>query len=316
VKLVVQISCLNEAETLPLVLSSIPKKIKGVDSIDILIIDDGCTDNTVEVARKHGVKNFVIHRRNKGLGLGFRDGILKSLEMGADIIVHTDGDNQYPQEKIGDLIKPILDEKADMVIADRQVQSIAHFSKGKKLMQAIGTKILNSAAGTQVPDAPSGFRAYSRDAALQLNVVTRFSYAMETLIQAGNKRLAIATIPIKTNPKTRESRLFSSSWEHVYKSGLAITRAFIMYRPYIIFNSLSILLFVLGLIPFLRYLFFFLVDKHPGDHLQSLLLGSVMIISAFIVLAIGIIADLTRINRSLTEDMLEQVKRSRFDDKR
>lgn len=312
-KLVVQVSCLNEAETLPLVLSSIPKKIKGIDSIEVLIIDDGCTDNTVEVARKLGVKNFVIHRRNKGLGLGFRNGINKSLEMGADIIVHTDGDNQYPQEKIGDLIKPILDQKADMVIADRQVQSIEHFSKGKKIMQAIGTKILNSAAGTQVPDAPSGFRAYSRDAAMQLNVVTRFSYAMETLIQAGNKRIAIATIPIKTNPKTRESRLFKSSWEHVYKSGVAITRAFIMYRPYIIFNTLAAALAVLGLIPFARYLYFFSVDKHPGDHLQSLILGSVLIISAFIVLAIGIIADLTRINRSLTEDMLEHIKRNRFD---
>lgn len=315
-KLVVQVSCLNEAETLPLVLSSIPKKIKGIDTIEVLIIDDGCTDNTVEVAKKHGVKHFVIHRRNKGLGLGFRDGILKSLEMGADIIVHTDGDNQYPQEKIGDLITPILEGKADMVIADRQVQSIAHFSKGKKLMQAIGTKILNAAAGTTVPDAPSGFRAYSREAAIQLNVVTRFSYAMETLIQAGYKRLAIATIPITTNPKTRESRLFSSSWEHVYKSGLAISRAFIMYRPYVIFNTLSGILFVLGLIPFLRYLFFFLTDNNPGDHLQSLLLGSVCIISAFVVLAIGIIADLTRINRSLTEDMLEHVKRSRFDDKK
>lgn len=315
-KLVVQVSCLNEAETLPLVLSSIPKKIKGIDTIEVLIIDDGCTDNTVEVAKKHGVKHFVIHRRNKGLGLGFRDGILKSLEMGADIIVHTDGDNQYPQEKIGNLITPILEGKADMVIADRQVQSIAHFSKGKKLMQAIGTKILNAAAGTTVPDAPSGFRAYSREAAIQLNVVTRFSYAMETLIQAGYKRLAIATIPITTNPKTRESRLFSSSWEHIYKSGLAISRAFIMYRPYVIFNTLSGILFVLGLIPFLRYLFFFLTDNNPGDHLQSLLLGSVCIISAFVVLAIGIIADLTRINRSLTEDMLEHVKRSRFDDKK
>jgi glycosyltransferase involved in cell wall biosynthesis len=313
VKLVVQISCLNEAETLPLVLKTIPKKIKGIDDIEVLIIDDGCTDDTVAVARKHGVKNFVIHRRNKGLGAGFSHGLLKSLEIGADIIVHTDGDNQYPQEKIGDLIQPILDGKADIVIADRQVQQIEHFSKGKKLMQAFGTYVLNSAAGTKIPDAPSGFRAYSRDAAFQLNVVTRFSYAMETLIQAGQKRLAIATIPIKTNPKTRESRLFKSSWEHVYKSGLAITRAFIMYRPYVIFNTLGAALLIVGLVPFLRYLVLFLTDNSTGDHIQSLILGSVMIISAFVVWAIGIIADLTRINRALNEEMLEQVKRHRFD---
>lgn len=312
-KVVVQISCLNEAETLPLVLKTIPKKIEGVDKLEVLIIDDGCTDNTVEIAKKLGVKNFVIHRRNKGLGLGFKNGILKSLEMGADIIVHTDGDNQYPQERIPDLIKPIIDGKADMVIADRQVQQIEHFSKGKKIMQALGTRILNAAAGTQVPDAPSGFRAYSRDAAMQLNVVTKFSYAMETLIQAGNKRLAISTIKISTNPKTRESRLFKSSWEHVYKSGIAISRAFIMYRPYVIFNTFAVVMFFAGLVPFVRYLYFLLADKHPGSHIQSLIAGSVFLIAAFISFSLSIIADLTRINRSLNEDMLEHIKRQRFD---
>ncbi|MGF7228406.1 MAG: glycosyltransferase family 2 protein [Candidatus Saccharibacteria bacterium] len=312
-KLVVQVSCLNEEETLPLVLKSIPKKIPGIDSIEVLIIDDGCTDNTVGVARKHGVKNFVVHRRNKGLGTGFKHGLLKSLELGADIIVHTDGDNQYPQERIGDLIKPILEGTADMVIADRQVQSIEHFSRSKKLMQAWGTRILNAAAGTQVPDAPSGFRAYSRDAAIQLNVVTQFSYAMETLIQAGNKRLAIATITIKTNPKTRESRLFKSSREHVIKSGVAIARAFIMYRPYVVFNTLGGVLLVAGAIPFARYLYFVVFDNaHGAHHLQSLIGGSVLLVASFIAFTLGIIADLTRINRSLNEDMLEQIKRTRF----
>lgn len=312
-KLVVQIPCLNEEQTLPLVLKTIPKKIAGIDEIEVLVIDDGSTDQTIAVAKKHGVKHFVIHPRNKGLARSFHDGLMKSLQMGADIIVNTDGDNQYAQEKIGDLVRPILNNEADMVIADRQVQQIEHFSPGKKIMQAIGTKILNAAAGTKVPDAPSGFRAYSREAALQLNVVTRFSYAMETLIQAGNKRISIASVPIKTNPKTRESRLFKSSWEHVYKSGMAITRAFIMYRPYIIFNTLGVALLVLGLVPFARYLYFFLVDRTPGDHLQSLILGSVLLIASFISLTLGIIADLTRINRALNEEMLEQIKRSRFE---
>lgn len=315
-KLVVQISCLNEAETLPLVLKTIPKKIKGIDDITVLIIDDGCTDNTVEVAKAHGVKEFVYHRRNKGLGAGFRSGINRALELGADIIVHTDGDNQYPQERIGDLIQPVLDGKADMVIADRQVQTIEHFSRSKKLMQAIGTKILNAAAGTTVPDAPSGFRAYSREAAMQLNVVTQFSYAMETIIQAGNKRMAIETIKIETNAKTRESRLFKSSWEHVLKSGVAITRAFLMYRPYVIFNTLGITLLVLGLVPFLRFMYFLLNDTtHGAHHLQSLIAGSVLLVASFISFMLGIVADLTRINRALTEQNLEHTKHIRFDKK-
>lgn len=312
-KLVVQIPCLNEEKTLPLVLSSIPKKIAGVDEIEILVIDDGSTDKTVEVAKQHGVKHFVYHHRNKGLAKSFQDGILKALEMGADIIVNTDGDNQYPQEKIGDLVKPILDKKADMVIADRQVQSIAHFSKGKKIMQAIGTKVLNAAASTKVPDAPSGFRAYSRDTAFQINVITRFSYTMETLIQAGNKGISIASVPVTTNPKTRESRLFNSSLEHIFKSGAAITRAFIMYRPLVLFNTLGVTLLILGLIPFLRYLYFFIFDTtHGAHHLQSLIGGSVLLVASFIAFTLGIIADLTRINRKLTEELIEEQRRARF----
>lgn len=314
-KLVVQIPCLNEEQTLPLVLEKIPKKIAGIDSIEVLIIDDGCTDKTVEVARSLGVKHFVVFSRNRGLAQAFHEGLLKSLEMGADIIVNTDGDNQYPQEKIGELVRPIVEGQADMVIADRQVQTIKHFSYTKRILQSLGTRVLNAAAGTKVPDAPSGFRAYSREAAMKLNVVTKFSYAMETLIQAGNKRLAIASIPITTNAKTRESRLFKSSWEHVFKSGVAISRAFIMYRPYVLFNTFAATMALLGVIPFARYLFFFLVDKHPGGHLQSLIAGSVCLVTAVLALALGVIADLTRINRSLNEDTLEQAKRARFDKK-
>jgi glycosyltransferase involved in cell wall biosynthesis len=310
-KLVVQIPCLNEAETLPLVLKSIPKKIAGIDQIEVLIIDDGCTDNTVEVARAHGVKHFVHHAQKQGLARSFRDGLLKSLELGADVIVNTDGDNQYPQGSIPELITPILNRQADMVIADRQVMQIEHFTRGKKILQRIGTHVLNTAAGTQIPDAPSGFRAYSRDAALRLNVVTRFSYAMETLIQAGNKGLSITSVPITVNPKTRESRLFKNHWEYVPKSAVTICRAFVMYRPYVLFISLGSVLFVAGAIPFIRYLYFLIADTGRG-HLQSLVLGSVLLIASFIAYTLGVVADLIRINRVLIEDQLEQSKRARY----
>jgi glycosyltransferase involved in cell wall biosynthesis len=310
-KLVVQIPCLNEADTLPLVLKTIPKKIKGIDSIEVVVIDDGCTDNTVEVARALGVKHFVHHPQKQGLARSFRDGLMQSLALGADIIVNTDGDNQYPQESIPELIAPIVQGNADMVIADRQVQQIAHFSRSKKLLQRIGTRVLNTAAGTKVPDAPSGFRAYSREAALRLNVVTRFSYAMETLIQAGNKGLSIASVPITVNPKMRESRLFKSSWEHVVKSGVAITRAFVMYRPYVLFVSMGTVFFIVGSVPFLRWLYFVFADaSHGRGHLQSLIIGSVLLVASFTAFTLGVVADLIRINRVLIEENLEHSKRA------
>ena len=312
-KLVVQIPCLNEAATLPLVLGSIPKKIAGIESIEVLVIDDGCTDDTVKIARALGVRHFVHHVRNQGLGRSFHDGLLKSLELGADIIVNTDGDNQYPQERIPELIAPIVAGKADMVIADRQVHRITHFSASKKMLQRIGTKVLNAAAGTKVPDAPSGFRAYSREAALRLNVVTNFSYAMESLIQAGNKQLAIVSVPITVNPKTRESRLFTSHTKYVFKSGVTIARAFAMYRPYVVFVSLGMLLLVTGLFPFVRYMYFFFADHvHGLRHIQSLIIGSVLLTGAFIAFTLGVVADLIRINRVLHEEHLEHAKRQRF----
>jgi len=308
-KLIVQIPCLNEEETLPLVLKSIPKKIDGIDQIEILVIDDGSSDRTVEVAQKLGVTHFVHHTRNKGLGLSFHDGVMKALELGADIVVNTDGDNQYPQESIAELVQPILRKEADIVVADRQIDKIAHFSAPKKLLQRFGSRVVNKAAGTDVPDAASGFRAYSRDAIIKLNTITRFSYCMETIIQAGNKRLAIASVPVVTNPKTRESRLFNSTPEHVLKSAAAIFRAYVMYRPYVLFLSLGGLLATLGTVPFVRYLWFFIDGSH-GSHLQSLVLGSVLLIAALLCVALGVLADLTRINRILIEDQLELAKRA------
>ena len=312
-KVIVQISCLNEEQTLPAVLKSIPKKIQGIDSVEVLIIDDGCTDDTVAVAKKLGVKHFVHHAQNRGLASGFRDGLNRSLELGADIIVHTDGDNQYPQSRIPDLVKPVLEGKADIVIADRQVAGIKHFSPTKKLFQKIGTRVLNTAAGTKVADAPSGFRAYSREAAMKINVVTRFSYTMETIIQAGNKQLAIVSVPVVTNPKTRESRLFKNPWEHIRKSGMAIVRAYLMYKPAEVFVTAGCTLLVIGLIPFLRYFYFYWFNEsHGAHHLQSLILGSVILIASFISFALAAIADLIRINRALIEENLYQTKLGRY----
>ncbi|MFO0971680.1 MAG: glycosyltransferase family 2 protein [Candidatus Saccharimonadales bacterium] len=310
-KLVIQIPCLNEEATLPLVLKSIPENIEGIDEITILVIDDGSTDKTVAIAKKHGVREFVSHPQNMGLARSFQDGIAKALELGADIVVNTDGDNQYPQQEIPNLIKPLIEGQADIAIADRQTATIEHFSGFKKFLQKLGSDTVNWAAGTNLPDAASGFRAYSRASLMRLNTTTRFSYAMETIIQAGNKGMSIASVPITTNPKTRESRLFKSTFEHVRKSGAAIARAYIMYRPYVIFASLGILLLIAGLIPFVRYLILLLQD-HTTPHLQSLILGTVLLTGSFMCFVLGIVADLTRTNRILLEDTLEHVKELRF----
>lgn len=308
-RLVVQIPCLNEEETLALVLNSIPKKIPGISHIDILVIDDGSTDKTIDVAKKLGVTHFVYHTRNMGLARSFSDGVLYALEMGADIVVNTDGDNQYPQKDIAKLVQPILRGEADIVVADRQTDHIAEFSPAKRFLQKVGSRIVNIAAGTNVPDAASGFRAYSREAIVRLNVITRFSYCMETIIQAGNKRLAIASVPVKTNPKTRESRLFKSTPEHIAKSAAAILRAYVMYRPYILFMSLGSIFLVAGSVPFLRYLWFYL-HHHSNGHLQSLVIGGLLLTCSLFCYVLGVLADLIRINRILLEDHMELAKRA------
>ncbi len=313
-KLVVQIPCLNEEKTLPDVLTSIPKKIDGIDEIIVQIIDDGSDDKTIEVAKKHGVKHFVIHKRNMGLARSFYDGVNNALSIGADILVNTDGDNQYPQAMIAELVKPIINGEADIVIGDRQTHTIAHFSPLKKFFQKVGSAVVNKAAGTKLPDAASGFRAYSHESLMRINIVTPFSYCMETIIQAGNKRIPITSIPIKTNPKTRESRLFKNMWQHMYKSGSAIVQSYIMYRPHLIFISLGMLLLVVGLVPFVRYAALYATGNR-GDHIQSLLLGSILLFASLIAFALTVIADLTRTNRILAEDALERTKRLQFPEK-
>jgi glycosyltransferase involved in cell wall biosynthesis len=317
VKLVIMIPCLNEESTLPLVMATIPKQIPGVDEIAILVVNDGSTDRTVEVARALGIEHIINHARNRGLALSLRDGIRGALELGADILVLTDGDNQYPQERIPDLIKPILEGRADTVIADRQVQTIEHFTRTKKFLQRFGTAVLNVAAGTDIPDSTSGFRAYSREAAIKLNLLGRFNFAMETTLQANYKRMAIDTIKIETNPKTRESRLFRSSSEHVRKSALALINAYTMYRPLLAFLTVGAVMFLIGLVPFAHWGWLVATNHTPfgPHHLQSLIIGAVLLTGAFVSFTLGVIANLIRINRSLLEDLLEESRRLRYEPK-
>lgn len=310
-KLFVQIPCLNEEETLPLVLATIPRDIPGIDEIEILVVDDGSTDGTVEVARRLGVRHFVHHTRNMGLARSFRDGVDYALRHGADIVVNTDGDNQYPQERIGDLVMPVVLGDADIVIADRQTGTIDHFSPLKKALQKVGSEVVNFAAGTDLPDAASGFRAYSRAALLRLNVVTQFSYCMETIIQAGHKRLRIQSLPVTTNPKTRESRLFTSMWQHIAKSGQAISRSYVMYKPHVVFVTLGLLFAVGALVPFGRYAVL-LATGTPGQHIQSIVLGATSMVGALLSFALLVLADLQRTNRVLLEDTLERLKEVQY----
>lgn len=306
-RLFIQVPRLNEEATLPMVLAGITTHIDGIDEIHVLIVDHGSTDRTVEVARAHGVEHFVFHTRNMGLARSFRDGIDYALQHGADIVVNTDGDNQYPQERIADLVQPLLRGEADIAIGDRQTKTIAHFSPFKKAMQAIGSRVVNFAAETDLPDAASGFRAYSRESLIRLNIVTQFSYCMETIIQAGNKRLRIASVPVTTNPKTRESRLFSNIFQHMGRSGQAIMRSYVMFKPHAVFLTLAVLFAVGALIPFARFLILTWTGN-AGQHIQSLIFGSAMLVGALLSVALMVISDMLRTNRTLLEDSLERIK--------
>lgn len=312
-KVFVQIPCLNEEQTLPLVLATIPRQIEGVDEVEILVIDDGSTDETLEVARRLGVTHFVHHTRNMGLARSFRDGVDYALRHGADIVVNTDGDNQYPQDRIPDLVAPVIAGEADIVIADRQTSTIQHFSPFKKLMQRVGSSVVNIAADTELPDAASGFRAYSRAALLRLNVVTEFSYCMETIIQAGHKRLRIASVPVETNAKTRESRLFRNIWHHMFKSASAITRSYLMFKPHVVFTTLALVFGVLAAIPFVRFLVIWLASGgQASGNVQSLIFGTVMVVGALLSVALGVLSDLQRTNRVLLEEQLERLKEIQY----
>jgi glycosyltransferase involved in cell wall biosynthesis len=306
-KLIVQIPCYNEEATLPQTVADIPRSIPGIGKVEIMIIDDGSTDATVEVARRIGVDHIICHRNNRGLARTFRTGLDSALKLGADIVVNTDGDNQYPGWQIPDLVRPILEGKADIVVGDRQTHKIAHFSATKRFLQRVGSFVVRSLSGTAVPDAVSGFRAMSRDAVIKLNIVSSFSYTIEMLIQAGKKHLAVTSVPITTNSKTRESRLFKSIPKFIERSLSTMLRMYTLFQPLRVYFLIGGLLSVIGVVPILRFLYFFFTEDGAG-HIQSLVIGGTLLILGFVTLLIGLLADLVNFNRQLLEITLEKVR--------
>jgi len=307
-KLIVQIPCYNEEFTLPETIGDIPREIPGIDIVEILIIDDGSTDRTIEVARELGVDHIVQNTKNMGLARTFRRGINASLKAGADIIVNTDGDNQYAGWDIPKLVQPIIDGGAEIVIGDRQTHKIKHFSALKKLLQKLGSMVVRQLSGTEVPDVVSGFRAISREAALKLNIISPYSYTIEMVIQAGKKNMAISHVPVSVNPKTRDSRLFKSIPGFIGRQLSSMIRMYAMYEPLRVFFYIGVVLSVIGVLPIIRFLFFYFSGDGSG-HLQSLVLGGVLLIIGFVTFMIGLVADLISFNRQLTEITLEKIRR-------
>jgi glycosyltransferase involved in cell wall biosynthesis len=310
-KLIIQIPCYNEAETLEIALNALPKHIAGIDEIEYLIINDGSSDNTVEVARNWGINYVVSFRNNKGLARGFMAGIDACLKNGADIIVNTDADNQYCADDIEKLVRPILDGKAGMVIGERPIDETEHFSFLKKKLQRAGSLVVRKASGTNIPDAPSGFRAYSRHTAMRLNVINEYTYTLETIVQAGMKKMAVVSVPIRTNPELRKSRLFKSMWGYIKRSMLTIVRATIMYRPLVFFFWVSVITGVIGTGLGIRYLVYYFNGQGEG-HIQSLILASMMIIIAVISGIMGFIGDVISANRKLIEEVQFELRRMEY----
>lgn len=311
-KLIIQIPCYNEADTLEAALNDLPEYLEGIDEIEYLIINDGSCDATVEVARKWGVHHIVNFSQNKGLAKGFMAGLDGCLRNGADIIVNTDADNQYCAEDIQELIRPILDGRADMVVGARPIDETEHFSYMKKKLQHLGSWAVRRASNTDIPDAPSGFRAMTRDTAMRINVVNDYTYTLETIVQAGREKIAVTSVPIHTNPQLRPSRLFNGVWAYVKKSIVIILRAYMMYQPLKAFTYISILPTVTGLGIGLRFLFFLFSQGGTG-HVQSLILACTLIIIGFLTFMIGLVSDLMASNRRILTDTQYHVRRMEYE---
>jgi Glycosyl transferase family 2 len=308
-KLVVQIPCLNEEATLPATLADIPRSIDGIEEIELLVVDDGSTDRTVEVAREHRVHHIVRLTNNKGLAAACQAGLDASLKLGADVIVNTDADNQYRGADIPKLVAPILAGDADMVVGDRHVTDVAHFSGSKKSLQRLGSWVVSRLAGTEIADTTSGFRAYNREAALGLLVVDNFTYTLESLIQAGKMLVAVDQVEIGTNPQTRESRLFTTTGGYVRRNALSILRIYARYEPLRVFATAGLLVAVLALAAWMPFLLDWILNGDSTGHIQSLILGAVLFIAAVQLVALGVIGDLLAGQRVMTQRTFERVRR-------
>jgi len=307
-KLIIQIPCFNEAQMLPKTLAQLPRKVEGFDRVEILVVDDGSKDNTADVARETGADHIVLLNRHVGLAQAFMRGLDASIRVGADVIVNTDADNQYRAEDIARLVSPILAGEAEMVIGDRGVRTVKHFPLHKRILQAIGSRVVSATAGLEIPDATSGFRAITRQVALETVVLSNYSYTLETLIQAGAKQVRVSFVPIETNPPERPSRLFRSVRNYLVNSAVTIMRSFTMYRALRIFTVISVLMMVAGVIIGGRFVYFYLKDQGSGM-VQSLILAAVFLIVGFITFLIGLIADLVSFNRKILEEVLYRLRR-------
>jgi glycosyltransferase involved in cell wall biosynthesis len=313
-KLIIQIPCLNEALTLPATLADLPRAIPGIDLVEVVVIDDGSRDGTAEVALRCGVEHVVRLRRNKGLAAAFMAGIDASLKAGADYIVNTDADNQYAAHEIPRLLAPLLAGDADIVIGDRNIAELRHMSWRKRQLQQLGSWVVRQVSNTNVPDTTSGFRAYTREAALRMTIVSEFSYTLESIIQAGKKRMAIAHVPVATNPRTRESRLFDSVFGYIKRSAATIVRIYAMYEPLKVFTYLGLLVFSGGVVGVLRFVYYFFLGE-ASKHQASLIASAVLLIVGFQVLVIGLLADVISANRKLLEDLLYRIRAQELHDR-
>ena len=312
-KLIIQIPCYNEEDTLPITLKELPRNVAGFDKVEWLIIDDGSTDRTVEVAKQYGVDHIVRHPKNLGLAKAFLTGLDACLKLGADVIVNTDADNQYCSKDIPKLVKPILEGKAEMVVGARPIEEIAHFSPVKKILQKLGSWVVRVASRTDIPDAPSGFRAISKEAALKLNVFNDYTYTLETIIQAGQKNMAIVSVPIRVNKDLRPSRLVKSIPSYIRKSIITIIRIFVVYRPFRFFVTIGAILFSLGFLLGLRFLYYYFSGNGSG-HVQSVILAGVLLGMGFQTILVAFLADLLAVNRKLLEDIQYRLRKMEIDD--
>ena len=308
-KLIIQIPCLDEEATLPLTLAELPREVDGFDEVEWLVVDDGSTDRTVEVARERGVDHIVRLTNNKGLAVAFQAGLDASLKLGADVIVNTDADNQYRADHIPRLVGPILAGEADMVVGARDMQAIDHFSGPKKVLQRLGSWVVRRASGTEVADTTSGFRAYNREAAIQLQVVNTYTYTLESLIQAGKMLVAVSDVAVGTNPKLRESRLFPSTGSYVRRNALAIFRAYALYEPLRVFSTLALVLLVAALAAWMPFLLDWIFNGDSTGHVQSLILGAVLLIAAIQMFALGVVGDALAGQRVMAQRTFERVRR-------